>query len=88
VSRHKHSISSTIGRISNRSAGVRWDSASDGFALVLTPDGYVLTTQPDLYPDKMPARVVVPCEDGSPMQHRHVLTRLERERAIRAILGD
>ena len=84
----KHTVASTVERISNRSAGVRWDSASKGFALILTPDGYALTAMPDLYPEKLPARVVIPREDGSPMPHRHVLTPLERERAIRAILGE
>ena len=82
-----YTFASTVERISNRSAGVRWDSTSKGFALVLTPDGYALTALPDLYPEKMPARVVIPCEDGSPMPHRHVLTPLERERAIRMILA-
>ena len=81
-------LASTVKGISIRSAGVRWDRASKGFALVLTHDGYALTAQPALYPEKMPARVVVPCEDGSPMPHRHVLTPLERERAIRAILAE
>ena len=83
----KQTLGSTVKRISRRSEGVRWDSASEGFALVLTPDGYALTALPEPYQEKMPARVVIPCQDGSPMPHRHVLTPLERERAIRAILG-
>ena len=80
-------LAQTVERISDRSAGVRWDSTSKGFALVLMPEGYVLTARPDLFPNCMPARVVLPCEDGSPMPHRHVLTPLERERVIRAILA-
>ena len=81
-------LASTVKRISRRSEGVRWDSESEGFALVLTPGGYALTALPDLHEEKMPTRVVIPCQDGSPMPHGHVLTPLERERAIRAILGD
>ena len=80
-------LASTVKGISTRSAGVRWESASNGFGLVLTPEGYVLSALPDLYPEKMPARVVTPREDGSPMPHGHILTRLERERAIQAILA-
>ena len=80
-------LAKTVERISNRSAGVRWDSASKGFALVLMPEGYVLTARPDLFPECMPARVVFPCEDGSPMPHGHILTHHERERVIRAILA-
>jgi hypothetical protein len=77
----------TVKRISNRSAGVRWDGASNGLALVLTQGGYALTARPDLYPESLPARVVVPCEDGSPMPHGHILTPIERECAIRAIMA-
>jgi len=60
-------IARTVRSISRRSAGARWDSASEGFALVLTPGGYALTAMPDLHEDKMPTRVVIPCQDGSPM---------------------
>jgi hypothetical protein len=80
-------LASTIKGISIRSAGIQWDSTSKGFGLILTQGGYALTAQPDLDPEKRPARVVVPREDGSPLPHRHVLTSLERERAILAILA-
>ena len=82
----RHTLANTIKSISIRSAGVQWENASKGFGLVLTPDGYMLTALPDLYPEKMPGRVVIPREDGSPMPHGHIQTPLERERAIQAIL--
>jgi len=83
----KLTLAKTVERISERSAGVAWDAESKGLGLVLTQAGYALATRPALYPKSLPGRVVPTREDGTPMSHGHVLTPLEREKAVRAILG-
>ena len=77
----------TIRAITKRSRGVKWDRDCEGLALALSSDGYVLTTQPQRYPDALDGLVLVACEGGADMLHGHVLSERERERAVRAILG-
>jgi hypothetical protein len=80
----------TVERIVKRSAGAYWSILSRGFALVLTPHGFALTAMPQIYrgADVHSRRVIIPCEDGKPMPDGHLLTERERDRAVRAILGD
>jgi len=86
VADERITLAKTIWRITNRSAGVAWDVASEGLALALTRQGYALTAMPRFYRDIIPERVTVPGDDGVPMAHGHVLTRKECERAIWTIL--
>lgn len=79
-------LAKTIRRITNRSAGVAWDVASEGLALALTRYGFALTAMPRFYRDVIPERVTISGDDGMPMAHGHVLTRKERERAILTVL--
>ena len=80
-------LAKTVRRIAKRSAGVAWDVSSEGLALALTRQGYVLTAMPRFYRDVMPERVTIGGE-GTAIPHGHVLTPKERERAIWTILLD
>ena len=78
-------LARTVQSIAKRSAGVAWDVSSEGLALALTRNGYVLTAMPRFYRDVMPERVIIGGE-GTPVAHGHILTPKERKRAILAIL--
>jgi hypothetical protein len=66
---------------------VRWQAGSKGLALIRERDGYILVG--DLKPgdDVLGERLVIPREDGRPMEDGHALTLQECERAVRSILG-
>jgi hypothetical protein len=80
-------VQKTVGAIANRSRGVRWQAGSEGLALIRERDGYILVG--DLKPgdDVLGERLVIPREDGRPMEDGHALTLQECERAVRSILG-
>jgi len=80
-------VDKTIGAIVVRSKGVRWQAGSKGLALIREQDGYVLVG--DLRPgdNALGAPLVMPCEDGKPMQDGYTLTLSECEQAVRSILG-
>jgi len=77
----------TIAAIADRSCGVRWQARSKGLALIRERNGYILVA--DLKPgdDVLGERLVMPREDGQPMQDGHALTPRERELAVKNILG-
>jgi len=90
VPKHRPSVTldRTIAAIAKRSEGVHWIADSEGLALVLTTRGYALTARPEIFEAAtLPQRVVLACEDGTPMRDGHILTQRERERAVRAILS-
>ena len=80
-------VENTIGAIVARSKGVRWKAGSKGLALVREQEGYVLVG--DLRPgdNALGALLIMPCEDGKPMQDGYTLTLSECEQAVRSILG-
>ena len=59
----------TIAAIAERSRGVCWLANSEGFTLILTPRGYLLTAARPGMPQTamLPERVLVPRDDGRAM---------------------
>jgi hypothetical protein len=80
-------IQKTVAAIADRSSGVRWNAESDGLALIRGREGYILVAESHPGDDVLGERLVMPREDGQRMEDGHALTPLEREQAVRNILG-
>ena len=87
VSPMNMTVQKTIDAIVSRSSGVRWLAGSKGLALIREREGYILVAELKPGDDSLGERLVMPREDGHQMPDGHALTALERERAVKHILG-